>query len=98
MEEQNGLASICMFVPWFSKLFPKLSGLEEMNKVLGPIWRFFERHIGEHKDTFIPGQTRDFLDAYLHEMEKTKDPSSSFYKEVGGNTNLSLDHCAYLLR
>lgn len=84
IEENNALASICMFVPWFSKLFPRLSGMKEMNKHLGPLWSFFERHIYEHKSTYIQGQIRDFLDAYINEIEDTKDPDSSFYKDVGG--------------
>lgn len=73
-----------MFVPWFSKLFPRFSGLDEMNKQLGPIWNFFERHIAYHKSTYIPGQVRDFLDMYIYEIEAAADPKSSFWKETGG--------------
>ncbi|ODM92124.1 Cytochrome P450 2J6 [Orchesella cincta] len=89
IEEHNGLASLCMFIPWFSKIFPKLSGLDEMNKNLGPLWAFFEKYIKDHQSTFIPGQVRDFLDAYIQEIQNTTDPSSSFYKEVGERSMLS---------
>lgn len=80
---------MCMFIPWFAKLFPGFSGLDEMNRDLEPLWEFFERHINQHKSTFIPGQIRDFLDAYIQEIANTTDPDSSFYKEVGGEVALA---------
>ncbi|CAL8112753.1 unnamed protein product [Orchesella dallaii] len=89
IEKNNGLASICMFMPWCAKMFPKLSGFEDVNKQLGPLWGFLSNYIEEHERTFIPNQIRDFLDAYIQEIQNTKDPTSSFYKDVGSRSMLT---------
>lgn len=73
-----------MFLPWFTKRFPKISGYEHMMKDLGPLLAFLDKPIRYHKETHVPGQPRDFLDVYIDKIKGTTDVNSSFYKEVGG--------------
>ena len=42
----------------------------------------------EKKVSFNPAedQPQDFVEAYMKEIAKTKDPQSSFYKSEGGET------------
>ncbi|XP_015746656.1 cytochrome P450 2J6-like, partial [Python bivittatus] len=42
---------------------------------------FFEKEVEEHKATLVPGEPRDFTDAYLEEMQKAERKSSSFEDE-----------------
>ena len=46
-----------------------------------------------HKETHDKDHPRDFIDCYLTEILKTKDPESSFYKETGEDnlTTLLID-------
>ncbi len=44
---------------------------------------FVEKSISEHRDTFNPEELRDFIDVYISEMLKEKDPESSFYGDTG---------------
>ncbi|KAM6430460.1 cytochrome P450 2J2-like [Liasis olivaceus] len=39
---------------------------------------FIEKEVEEHKVTLVPGEPRDFTDAYLEEMQKEQRKSSSF--------------------
>ncbi|XP_025029005.1 cytochrome P450 2J2-like [Python bivittatus] len=42
---------------------------------------FFEKEVEEHKATLVPGEPRDFTDAYLEEMQKAGRKSSSFEEQ-----------------
>ncbi|KAM6430461.1 cytochrome P450 2J2-like [Liasis olivaceus] len=42
---------------------------------------FFEKEVEEHKATLVPGEPRDFTDAYLEEMQKAERKSSGFEDE-----------------
>ncbi|XP_025026283.1 cytochrome P450 2J6-like, partial [Python bivittatus] len=42
---------------------------------------FVEKEVEEHKATMIPGEPRDFTDAYLEEMQKAERKGSSFEEE-----------------
>jgi len=45
---------------------------------------FFESIVTEHKKTITEDDPRDYIDAYLDEMKKSKeDPNSSFSKSKG---------------
>ncbi len=44
---------------------------------------FVEKSISEHRDTFNSEELRDFIDVYISEMLKEKDPESSFYGDTG---------------
>jgi hypothetical protein len=74
-----------MFMDWFTKAFPNLSGWNKFMAVMDPTLAFLQEHVDSHKATLDKNNPRDFIDIYLSEIESTKDPSSSFYKEEGGN-------------
>lgn len=86
MEENNLLSALSMFIPWFSKYFPTLSGFNHVNGQLVPLRNFLKKHIDEHKIALEnqPDTQHDYIGAYLNEILKTTDPASSFYKDVGG--------------
>ncbi|KAJ1173435.1 hypothetical protein NDU88_005270 [Pleurodeles waltl] len=70
-------------LPQVMNLFPVLVHVPFlMRKVFQPqedIYCFMKEIIKEHQKTFDPATTRDFIDAFLVEMEKTKDnPSDTF--------------------
>ena len=44
---------------------------------------FVEKSIKEHLDTFNAEDLRDFIDVYIAEMNKEKDPESSFFGDNG---------------
>ncbi|XP_014873048.1 cytochrome P450 2F2-like isoform X1 [Poecilia latipinna] len=46
--------------------------------------------VKEHKKTKVPGESRDFLDCYLDELDKRKDDGSSFSEELLINYILDL--------
>ena len=41
------------------------------------------KEIEDHKLTLDKNVTRDFIDAFLHKIEETTDPSSSFFGDLG---------------
>ncbi|XP_007444619.1 cytochrome P450 2J6-like isoform X1 [Python bivittatus] len=45
------------------------------------IFALLEKELDEHKATLIPGEPRDFTDAYLEEIQKTERKGSSFEEE-----------------
>ena len=47
------------------------------------IREFVEKSIKEHLDTFNAEDLRDFIDVYIAEMNKEKDPESSFFGDNG---------------
>ncbi|XP_021948995.1 cytochrome P450 2J6 [Folsomia candida] len=85
MEENNGLSALFMFIPWLCKYFPAISGYDKLNSELEDIWAFLQTHIDDHKRDHVnsPLTFHDFIGAYIHEMEKTTDPTSSFFKRAG---------------
>lgn len=86
IETHNGLAALGMFIPWLTKLFPKMSGYDEMMADLQPALDFLQSFIVKHKSNFIPDEARDLIDAYLDKIKSTDNPNSSFYGEVGGES------------
>lgn len=46
---------------------------------------FVWKTIPYHEETFQEGVKRDFLDVYIDEVRKTKDPNSPFHKSNSGN-------------
>lgn len=83
--EPNG---VLFFMPWLTKLAPKLSGWDDFMALLPPALAFLSKPIEEHKKTYDPNNIRDLIDVYLQEISKTTDPKSEFYKENGGNSLL----------
>jgi hypothetical protein len=71
---------LSVFIPWIAKHAPNcISHAKEFETTYKPINEMLQPIIDEHFDSHIPGQPRDFIDAYIDEMKATKDPSSSFY-------------------
>ncbi|XP_069593145.1 cytochrome P450 2D14-like [Ranitomeya imitator] len=66
------------------------------DRVLGPEYEmiaFLKEMIAEHRETWDPNYTRDYIDAYLVEMEKVKEDGSSSFNE----TNLLMTTCDLFL-
>lgn len=70
-------------LPQVMSLFPVLMRIPFLQrKVFQPqteIFSFLREIIKEHQQTFDPATTRDFIDAFLVEMEKTKDNPSNIF-------------------
>ncbi|XP_032087338.1 cytochrome P450 2F2-like [Thamnophis elegans] len=54
---------------------------QELFRVTKKIQAFHQQEIDEHKATMIPGEPRDFTDAYLEEMQKPERKGSYFEEE-----------------
>ena len=52
-----------------------------MCEAIDPLKQLFDKTVREHEETYNPDVSRDFIDAYLKEIENTKDSSSSFHKD-----------------
>ena len=69
-------------------LYPQLMALRKLKhrlfgrkqkKFLALAFQYFRETIQEHRKTMEEGNPRDFIDTYLDEINKTTDPTSSFY-------------------
>ncbi|XP_078496994.1 cytochrome P450 2D3-like isoform X2 [Lissotriton helveticus] len=80
---EEGLKTGTGLLPQVVMLFPVLLRIPFLErKVFRPqreIFSFMRESIKEHQETFDPATTRDFIDAFLVEMEKTKDNPSSIF-------------------
>ena len=80
-----------IFFPELTRLammFPKLSGWSKLVKVAEPMRKIFDDAVVEHEQNPADkDHPRDFIDVYMNEISKTTDPSSSFYKEAGRESN-----------
>lgn len=79
--ESTGLV---FFFPWPLKNGLLIKGfwksfINTRDKIQGMV----RASIEEHKKTYDPAETRDYIDAMLGQWMKTDDPSSSFYKDEG---------------
>jgi hypothetical protein len=89
--QQLELTGILLFFPWILKNTDLLVKglwkrfLQSRDKIQGLI----RNSIQEHKKTYDPSVTRDFVDALIEQWKKTQDPDSSFYKEEGGLVQLN---------
>jgi hypothetical protein len=63
---------------------PKKSGYNKVVEAVEKLREMFRSVLEEHKSTYQQGIYRDFIDVYLEKINATEDPTSSFYKEVGG--------------
>ena len=76
--------SPAFFFPSFAKKFPKLTKWDEVMKIINGIRTIVIGHINEHQiNRPEDGIPRDFMDAYLKEVEGTQDQTSSFHGEAG---------------
>jgi cytochrome P450 len=72
------------FMPKLAKMFPDFTGWNELTKLADGMKAITMGHVERHRKTFPEGGVpRDFIDAYLKEIDATTDPQSSFYKENG---------------
>jgi len=84
--QQLELTGILLFFPWILKNTDLLvKGLwERFLQTRDKIQGLIRTSIEEHKKTYDPDVTRDFVDALITQWKKTEDPESSFFKEEGG--------------
>jgi non-homologous end joining protein Ku len=76
------------FMPWLAKLAPNWTGLNALIRATDETLALFRKMVNERRKTWKPTELNDFVDAYLLEMENTKDPNSSFYKEEGSKADI----------
>lgn len=73
-----------LLAPSLLDIFPNALGLTYCRGVAEEFHVMLREIIQEHQDTLPePGNARDFIDAYLHEINQTNEENSSFYKEAG---------------
>jgi len=83
----NVKSLLILFFPSFAKYFGELSGWNRLQKLLAPRQMLFEKTIQNHQRTLPEGPPRDFIDAYLQEVERTCDTTSIFHRyNLGGKT------------
>ncbi|XP_061450000.1 cytochrome P450 2J2-like isoform X1 [Rhineura floridana] len=70
---------------WLYNILPLVRGLPLPHRTIfsnsEKIFAFFRRELEEHKANLNPGKPRDFIDAYLEEIEKPENKGSSFEEE-----------------
>lgn len=72
--------------PKFAEAFPNISGYSEFAKLVNEFLKIPDGAIKDHEiNPAEDEQPRDFIDAYLNEINKTTNPNSSFYKQTGSN-------------
>ncbi|KAF6203329.1 hypothetical protein GE061_003747 [Apolygus lucorum] len=67
---------LCQF-PWIRFIAPERTGYNLISQLNGEFKNFIMAIIKEHRATYDKDVTRDFIDAFLHEMNKN-DPESYF--------------------
>ncbi|XP_035709560.1 methyl farnesoate epoxidase isoform X2 [Folsomia candida] len=80
VQENNTIQGVATFLPFIAKWFPNLSGYTRMMRDVPLVTDFVWKTIPYHEETFQEGVKRDFLDVYIDEVRKTKDPNSPFHK------------------
>lgn len=56
-----------------------------MKLAVGTLQSVLKSSIDEHRQRFVPGsEPRDYIDAYLQQIEECDDMKSSFYQDEGG--------------
>jgi cytochrome P450 len=84
LSEQLGRNMAILFMPKLAKMLPSITGWNQLISLVHDMRGITLGHVDHHKKSFPEnGVPRDFIDAYLKEIEATKDPQSSFYKENG---------------
>jgi len=79
------------FYPTIAKYFGNWSGWNYLIRIEAPRHQLFQETIRNHQKTLEEGFSRDLIDCYLHEVERTTDPESIFHKSnAGGRTHLRI--------
>ncbi|ODM92726.1 Farnesoate epoxidase [Orchesella cincta] len=71
------------FAPFLRHIAPNLSGWTSLLEAVRELNQHSEKAIMEHKSKLDPNCPEDLIDHYLIEMNKTKDPKSSFFQTIG---------------
>ncbi|ODN05810.1 Methyl farnesoate epoxidase [Orchesella cincta] len=83
---------LILFAPWVKHILPGLSGYTFIRKVMDELREFMIKTVETHKLTYASDNCpRDFIDVFLREISVTQDPTSSFYKDVGGKYFVGFD-------
>ena len=82
-----------MKIPFASKLFD----FQLVTRVVNDIVDLMQENIRKHQETLDVNEPRDFTDMVLKEIERTTDPSSSFYGQDGlDNLKVTLSYVGHL--
>ena len=82
-----------MKIPFASKLFD----FQLVTRVVNDIVDLMQENIRRHQETLDVNEPRDFTDMVLKEIERTTDPSSSFYGQDGlDNLKVTLSYVGHL--
>ncbi|KAG8313363.1 hypothetical protein J6590_001830 [Homalodisca vitripennis] len=68
-------------LPWLRHVAPDHSGFRQIVHMLNSILDFMQETVKEHQSTLKPGVIRDFIDAFLHEMEENNLKNCSSFTE-----------------
>ncbi|XP_035712950.1 cytochrome P450 2F3-like [Folsomia candida] len=75
---------IVLFWPWLEKLGYK--GFTAFRNYTDRMRNLLTQTVQEHKETCVTDFSRDFIDVFLKEINTCEDPSSAFFKDVGGKS------------
>jgi len=78
--------SILAMFPQLTDIFPKMffPAYYQLERSMKPFIQIFKDAIDFHiKNPVDEKHPRDFIDVYLAEVNRTTDPSSTFYKDTG---------------
>ena len=74
---------VIMLYPWITKIYPKFMDRDKTLRIQHEIMDFIEDSVRTHQENLDPAAPNDYTDTVLIEMERTRDPASSFYGEAG---------------
>ena len=74
---------VIMLYPWITKIYPKFMDRDKTLRIQHEILDFIEESVRTHRENLDPAAPGDYTDTMLIEMERTRDPASSFYGEAG---------------
>ncbi|CAG7725436.1 unnamed protein product [Allacma fusca] len=76
-------AIIGFLIPWLAWLCPHLIGWNKYVLEVQEIFSFWLNFAQHRLETFSGSYPENFVDAYIQRIVETKDPSSSFYGDIG---------------
>jgi len=83
--EETQYTGPLLFLPWLLKIAPGFTRWNDFIRSINSVHEFLKLAIQNHKKKLFSHTNKDFIDAYLEEIDKTGDPDSSFYKTKGGH-------------
>ena len=78
--------------PWIFELpiINDLGGMHEYKKCLRTLLDVIQDRVRQHQETMDPDNPGDLLDHLLIEVARTTDPQSSFYRDLGYHSVISI--------